>query len=176
MRKRFVIALEGIDGSGKTTQCKMLRDYLRTQGIKARPVGRRFIGSTLLAIIFGAEVIIADRYIHTIKVYFRHKGIKNKLLNGLINLLPQPKLLFYFDLDVDSALKRIAARGNKPDKYETEEGLILFYRGYEAEFSEDYIDFGVHRLNAIDTAEQLHYNIARITSSALSDTLAEQAL
>ncbi|MCL2839429.1 MAG: hypothetical protein FWE05_01535 [Defluviitaleaceae bacterium] len=37
-----------MDGSGKTTQCILLQNYLKSKGIKARAIGRRFIASTLL--------------------------------------------------------------------------------------------------------------------------------
>lgn len=34
LSKGFVVALEGIDGSGKTTQAKMLYSYLKHNGIE----------------------------------------------------------------------------------------------------------------------------------------------
>jgi dTMP kinase len=35
LQKGFVVAIEGIDGAGKTTQVRLLYDYLQNQGIKA---------------------------------------------------------------------------------------------------------------------------------------------
>jgi thymidylate kinase len=177
-KNRFVIAFEGIDGSGKTTQCKMLVKYLKNNGIRAIAVGRRFIGSTIFALLFPSfsGIIVADRYIHTIKVYLRHKrhkGIGSKLAAGLINILPPPKLLFYLDIDIKSALERIAARGKKPDKYETKEGLEIFAKGFEMELAKSgrigYNDqtFEIHKLNAAESPEPLHEKIVRIISSAL---------
>ncbi|MCL1996366.1 MAG: hypothetical protein FWG63_09195 [Defluviitaleaceae bacterium] len=166
-RPRFIIALEGIDGSGKTTQCKLLRNYLKTQGIKARAIGRRFIGSTLLTLICKTDVIIADKYTYTIKVYFCHKGIKSKLFNGLFNFLPKPNIVFYLNADASLALERIASRAKKRGKYETEEGLLIFAQGYDTLFSESCNM--VYKLNAFESVEQIHEKIAHITLLQLFD-------
>ena len=169
LKDKFVIALEGIDGSGKTTQCILLRDYLAARGIKARITGRRFIASTIKGLFSGSEIIIADRYSHTIRTYLRHKKgkrIKSKLILCFLAILPKPKLLFFLDIDVESALARLAERGRKSDKYETLEWLEIFAEGYELEFMNEGCE--AHRLNALDAVEHLHNQIARIADVAVA--------
>jgi dTMP kinase len=76
----YFITLEGIDGTGKTTQCKMLSEYLTERGIKnilTREPGASFIGPQIREIVLHNHDIcdearlmlfMADRAEHMSKV------------------------------------------------------------------------------------------------------------
>lgn len=177
LKSEFIIAFEGIDGSGKTTQCLMLKKYLTRKGIKARIIGRRFLLSTLLSFFISSDIIITDRYTHTIKIYLNLTSVsdpgkqpvnyvKNRLLSWFLVKLPKPKLLFFLDIDTNSALKRLKKRNRKPDKYETPEFLEIFAIGYRKEFLRE--QKNVHQLNAHHSIEQLHKKTVAILTSAIS--------
>lgn len=124
--------------------------------------------STFLALFSGQEIIIADRYLYTIGIYLRFKGIKNKLIFRLLHRLPRPELLFFLEIDADSALQRITSRGKKPEKYETKELLEAFASGYDAEFKD--VDFRCYTIDALDTVERIHEQILQISYATLLDT------
>ena len=163
----FIIALEGIDGSGKTTQCRLLSNYLTEHGIKARPIGRRFILYTLLALTAQTNVIIADRYIYTIKIYLQHKKVSDKIINMLLKHLPSPNLVFYLQTNIEIAQKRIEQRGKKLGKYEDKKGLEIFLQGFEKEFCKEQIN--IHKLNSTQPTNQIHEKITNIATAAIKD-------
>ena len=166
IKNAFIIALEGIDGSGKTTQCQMLADYLNKIGVNAQPVGRRFIYSSAITLFKGTEVIIFDRYIDTVKVFFHYR--KNRKIKKILRLFPPPHLVFYLELDVDLALELISVRGGKSEKYESKEELEIFKRAYKAEFNLKTENNGAYKLNASEPIEFIHKKIARIVIKRLS--------
>jgi dTMP kinase len=91
MKKPLFIVFEGIEGAGKTTQAKLLYDYLITQGHKAvltREPGGTSLGKKIREILLSdtdeifpskAELFLyeADRNIHV------HNIIKPSLENGI---------------------------------------------------------------------------------------------
>jgi len=151
--KKFIIALEGLDGSGKTTQSLLLRDYLKKRGLKAKIIGRRFLLSTILTAFTKPDVVIADRYLYTIKIYLEYKQIKNFFVDYIFKILPEPNVIFFLELDIDSSLERIKIRGKNPDKYETREGLSIFKNGYEKEFLNSR---NLYKINALKSTYDIH--------------------
>ncbi len=76
-RGRF-ITLEGVDGSGKSTQCRMLKEYLSTQNIpvmSTREPGGTEIAEEMRSILVHRDLlpmsellqVIAARYDHIVK-------------------------------------------------------------------------------------------------------------
>ena len=70
LKCKFLIVIEGVDGSGKTTQVKKLLSVLMQKGYKVNAIGRRFLLSTLYTLIFGTDIVIADRYTPTTNIFF----------------------------------------------------------------------------------------------------------
>ncbi|MCL1935016.1 MAG: deoxynucleoside kinase [Defluviitaleaceae bacterium] len=162
-KNNYIISLEGIDGSGKTTQCKLLLDFLKKNNIKVRIIGRRFIFSTLISLFFSTDVIISDRYIHTLHIYLNHKGVKNKLVKKILNMFEKPKIVFHLDIDIKEAKKRIEKRGKRKEKYETTEGLRIFYNGYNKCFEKGNKVYKIYKINAKNKKQVIHKDISRIT-------------
>src|SRR5437870_3245745 len=90
MKKNIFIALEGIDGSGKSTQAKLLSDKMQKEGLKVyltcEPTGSP-IGSLIRNILKGkmeadhrviAGLFVADRLEHLLH---KTNGILKKLAN-----------------------------------------------------------------------------------------------
>jgi dTMP kinase len=166
------VAFEGGDGSGTTTQLKMLRERFRGQGDGAAPLPflfdtfeptggsiGRIIRSGLrgeipfrnetIARLFAAdrgehlygpggiaercgrgELVVSDRYVPSSLVY---QGITcGEELPALLNRdFPGPELIIFFDIDPETAQKRME---NRPEKeiYEHLEFQIQVRARYKA--------------------------------------------
>ncbi|MCR6110850.1 thymidylate kinase [Bacillus sp. A301a_S52] len=95
-----LIALEGLDGAGKTTQCHLLVDYLTLNDIPVTtyPLYRHDIVEVMLERLDETEFIsnIASRYAVISKVLCRQEWeIKNKLSKGEYVILDKFLLTFF---------------------------------------------------------------------------------
>lgn len=106
MSKGFLIAIEGIDGSGKTTQTDLLRNFLQSEGKKTFVSGEptnSVIGLFVRNLIKGEGFLAddvdplhfqkvlsylfhADRIVH---VHGRHLGILELLRQGFVVIVPR---------------------------------------------------------------------------------------
>lgn len=151
------IVLEGIDGTGKSTQGGLLAEWFRAQGrevVASReptdgPWGRQIrataatgrlspqdeldlflkdrrqhveelIGPALAA----GKVVILDRYYFSTMAYQGMRGFDPvEIRRQNEEFAPKPDLLFILDLDVDTALSRIGARGDIANEFEKRDSL-----------------------------------------------------
>lgn len=151
------IVIEGIDGTGKSTQAQALAERFRADGREVvldfeptrGPHGmklRESFTTGRLAPEEELELFLADRRDHVEQV------IKPSLAAGKVVILdryyfsnmayqgaigfdpaeirrrneafaPVPDLLFILDLDIDTALQRIGARGDTANEFEKRENL-----------------------------------------------------
>lgn len=165
MRTRF-IAIEGIDGSGGTTQVGRLADWFTARGQRVHttaepstgPVGRflrqvlrdpqQRLGDAVLPYLFAADrrdhldreilpaledgaVVISDRYLHSSLAY---QSLVMGLpavaeLNARFRL---PDLTLLIDLDPQTCLQRILARGEPRDRFEALDRLRAVQDAYES--------------------------------------------
>lgn len=126
-----IFSLEGIDGSGKSTQAALVKDGLEKKGFSVQlmkspsftPLGK-FLRNNVLTLdswlkyrlfILDIEdslrkvdrkkdILIWDRYIDSF--YSSNKEMSLKRSNELTKPLPRPIKTFLFDINVNNALKR----------------------------------------------------------------------
>jgi len=130
----MIIALEGIDGTGKTTQALLLKESLEQDGEKVLIIGRRFIWQTIFTIFSRSEIIIADRYKDSLIIFFKIFGMNDKILKKFLKPLPEPDIIFFFEMDAKTAHERLKLRRRKLDRYESLKCLILFKSQFDKQF------------------------------------------
>jgi len=201
---KFIVAFEGIDGCGKTTQCSMLIKSLSEGGFKNKyvknplsDVVKRILEEVAqknkdkdiafyekyewIVAIYETnkkrftdilsdsdfEIIIFDRYIYTDRITLRRLDFDNNVHNVLVNWLPKPDIIFYLDIDADTALERINIRGrtHKPGAKYTREQLHEFVVDYQEEFNE--LSGVLHKFNSLESIESIHEEIKRTLENAL---------
>jgi dTMP kinase len=151
------IVIEGIDGTGKSTQAKRLGDWLASQGREvvlsreptAGPWGqkvresaatgrlspedelqyflndrRQHVEELIAPSLAAGKVVILDRYYFSTMAYQGARGFDPaEIRRKNEEFAPVPDLLLIMDLDVDSALERIGARGDTANEFEKRENL-----------------------------------------------------
>jgi len=212
---KFVIALEGIDGTGKSTQCHKLYEVLSDEGIKCRQLtfSLEHLNRDMMQTIKGYyeekdesgyqkfeyaavvyeqaktyfealisndehEIIIADRYIYSLMLLLKMSYPKAKftstLYEVLVNWLPAPDLLFYLNIDAETAWKRIGLRGEKPRKMETFESvtksLDVFPSIIETASCETL------NVDASSSADDIHNFIVGTTKNVIAEYISRKRL
>ncbi len=146
------IAVDGLDGCGKDTHAENIKRILEATGesvvIVSHPSKRRFgrmskrslegSGNTwrLFATLFyTADVLMSVRWLKRQRsgnvVFVRYllgaAYLPERLADAgymfFRKLLPFPDLAFFIDIEPAVARRRIVARGNRPEMFETEEKL-----------------------------------------------------
>lgn len=151
------IVIEGIDGTGKSTQAKRLGEWLASQGREvvlsreptAGPWGkkvresaatgrlspedelqyflndrRQHVEELIAPSLAAGKVVILDRYYFSTMAYQGARGFDPaEIRRKNEEFAPVPDLLLIMDLDVDSALERIGARGDTANEFEKRENL-----------------------------------------------------
>ncbi|WP_367874184.1 dTMP kinase [Luteolibacter sp. Populi] len=151
------IVLEGIDGTGKSTQSRLLAAWFREQGrevVEGReptdgPWGRQIrataatgrlspadelelflkdrrehVEQLIAPALAAGKVVILDRYYFSTMAYQGSRGFDPAEIRARNEAFaPQPDLLIILDLDVDTALSRIGARGDTANEFEKRDAL-----------------------------------------------------
>ena len=151
------IVLEGIDGTGKSTQAGLLADWFRAQGrevVASReptdgPWGRQIrataatgrlaaeeelelflkdrrehVEQLIAPALAAGKVVILDRYYFSTMAYQGSRGFDPLEIRARNEAFaPRPDLLVILDLDVDTALGRIGARGDTANEFEKRDAL-----------------------------------------------------
>ena len=147
-----LIILEGIDGTGKSTQAKRLGAWFEARGREVvlgreptdGPWGRKLresaatgrlspedeleyflkdrpqhVEEVIQPGLDAGKVVILDRYYFSTMAYQGARGFDPaEIRRKNEEFAPRPDLLVILDLDVDTALERIGARGDTANEFE----------------------------------------------------------
>ena len=108
----MIIELEGIDGAGKTTQVRLLKQSLEENGHKVLIVKDLFSFVVENAIKDGSYVL-CDRGFGSLISYFEAHGFKREKLEAMLEIaVPElrPSYTILLDLPVKEALRRNMAK------------------------------------------------------------------
>ena len=153
----LLIILEGIDGTGKSTQAKRLGEWFEARGrevVLSReptdgPWGRKLresaatgrlspedeleyflkdrrqhVEEVIQPALDAGKVVILDRYYFSTMAYQGARGFDPaEIRRKNEEFAPRPDLLVILDLNVDTALERIGARGDTANEFEKRESL-----------------------------------------------------
>lgn len=142
MKPKFIV-LEGIDGTGKTTACKVIKKYLESKKCKAvvtaeptnGKIGKYIRETDGLSPKAEALLFVADRELHTEKIrkklsdgyfvicdryyvstlaYQAASGIDMKWLEAINSeVILEPDITIVLDADPKVGLERVGKRGQK---------------------------------------------------------------
>lgn len=152
MSNGLFIVIEGIDGTGKSTQAKRLGEWFTSQGrevvLSREPTSgpwgtklresaasgrlspedelgyflkdrRQHVEELITPALAAGKVVILDRYYFSTMAYQGIRGFDPaEIRRKNEEFAPVPDLLLIMDLDVDSALERIGARGDTANEFE----------------------------------------------------------
>ncbi len=197
-KRGLLIVVEGIDGTGKSSQVKMLADALRAHGESVLqdcepsdgPFGKilrasmtegrlspqdeldlfhkdrkQHIDDVILPALEQGTHVVLDRYYFSTMAYQGANGFDVAELRATNeSFAPAPDLLFILDLDADSALNRIGARGDEANEFERRDALQFCRDVFLSVQNEQYT-------RVIDSSS----SIERIHSELLTLSLAEIA-
>lgn len=157
MAQGLFIVIEGIDGTGKSTQAKRLGEWFTAQGRDvvlsyeptAGPWGKKIretgatgrlspqdelqyflndrqqhVSELITPSLAAGKVVILDRYYFSTMAYQGLRGFDPQEIRRMNEVFaPIPDLLLIMDLDVNTALRRIGARGDTANAFEKRENL-----------------------------------------------------
>jgi dTMP kinase len=178
-KEGILIAVEGMDGSGKSTQAKLLYHWLRAKGL---PVYHTEWNSSTFHLIHAADfadrwakqiepvlkiggIVICDRYKYTAMARDGSRGVPLEMIEKTYSFAREPDLTIYFDISVDTSYDRIAKGRGALKHYEA--GMDMnwssdpfeSYRIFQSKVSEIYAQLvkkgRITRLDATGTVPEV---------------------
>lgn len=137
LEKGILVAIEGIDGSGKTTEAKLLRDFLKQEGYPVtlflEPTKGKWGGfyfsreedakNKLKPVLDDKKIVIMDRFYMSSVAYQGALGLNPDLIEKESKAIaPMPDLTIILDLPPRVALSRI--ENNRTSKLSAFEGYL----------------------------------------------------
>ncbi len=177
MKRGKLIVFEGISGTGKETQAKLLRQYLAKKKINAHIV---FHPSPHIKNVLRAATSVADQI--TILAEDRESVVRSVIAPALArgewvislrnyisayvyqgdgkpveNIDRKPDGVFYFDIEPAVALKRIVSRGETRGTYET----LKLLREKRKKYKEVLSHISHITLNAEKSIDEIHQQVVK---------------
>jgi dTMP kinase len=115
---------------------------------------------------FNYEIVVRDRYKYTDNVNLKIYGEKKEVVYLLSDWLPNPDLLFYLDIDVSVAVKRIQSRGKRIHWHENEEYLSRLSKYFRKELKN--ANTNLYKLDASKSVDSLHTEIISVFLDSMS--------
>lgn len=119
----------------------------------------------ILPLLENGKNVILDRYIICIKLFadlFLEPSYS--CLSKALQCLPAPDLGIYFDIDIDTAIQRIAERSNRtgtlPHYSESKKALIIKKMGYETIIPNE--EYDVLRIDANQSIDKVYNSVLKI--------------
>ena len=151
MMKRF-IAIDGLDGSGKDTQARLIKEKYEKEGtviIRSHPTSDNFFGRNskaalerggklnkiIATLCYGADAIRsvikyygkADTVIfvrYTLAVSYLNKAISVPVYKLVCFALPVSEYFFYLDVSPEELVKRVEKRNEKEEMFENYDAFV----------------------------------------------------
>lgn len=197
-KRGLLIVVEGIDGTGKSSQVKMLADALRAHGESVLqdsepsdgPFGKilrasmtegrlspqdeldlfhkdrkQHIDDVILPALEQGTHVVLDRYYFSTMAYQGANGFDVAELRATNeSFAPAPDLLFILDLDADSALDRIGARGDEANEFEQRNTLQFCRDVFLSVQNEQY----THVIDSSSSIERIHSELLTLSLAEIA--------
>ncbi|MGQ9588210.1 MAG: thymidylate kinase [Thermoplasmata archaeon] len=164
-----LIVVDGLDGCGKDTHAERMREFLEAKGervsIVSHPSERLFgrlskrslqgsgpVARLFASLFFTADVLMSVRWYRRqrpggVVIFVRYLLGTAYLPAALApsgyqlfrKLLPFPNLAFFIDIEPEVAIRRIVARGHKPEMFETRDRIAAVRAVAKRLVSQDWV-------------------------------------
>jgi dTMP kinase len=172
VKRGWLIAFEGVDGSGKTTQVELLATALRDRGLRVvttreptdGPLDRReHVHRTVAPALERGAVVVTDRYfLSTVAYQGAHGHAPDELLARSEAEFPIPDLVLLLELPAAHGLERVHSRGASEPVFEQREYLEAVASIFRS-IDRDYVE----RVDAAADPATVHARVWRIVVERL---------
>ena len=116
-----LIAVEGLDGSGKSTQIRLVKSWLEQEGYRVfftewnsstlvkqattKGKQRQLLTPTTFSLIHATD--FADRYVYTAYARDAVRGVDQSWVEKVYEFARKPDITFYFRVELEVSLRRI---------------------------------------------------------------------